>query len=89
MQLEIEIIRYKQSRIYELKMAYQTQLERLDSILSANMQTVKKDKNLNVDQKTQYILSLVTQYYINTTNLENALNKNISYISEMYISLHP
>jgi hypothetical protein len=81
--MQLEIIRYKQSRIYELKLAYQKHLERLDSILAANIQTIKKDKNLNVDKKTQYILSLVTQYYINTTNLENALNKNISYIYEL------
>jgi hypothetical protein len=64
-------------------LAYQKHLERLDSILAANIQTIKKDKNLNVDKKTQYILSLVTQYHINTKNLENALNKNISYIYEL------
>lgn len=81
--MSIELLHYKQSRIYELKCSYQQYLERLTTILGANIKTVKKTYIWNDYQKTQTINELVTQYYKDSTNLENALNINIEYISNL------
>jgi hypothetical protein len=78
-----ELLRYKQDRIYELKYSYKHYLSRLDTILEANIKTIKKSYTLNEYQKTQTINEFVTQYYKDTMNLERALNMNIQYISNL------
>ena len=78
-----ELLRYKQDRIYELKYSYKHYLGRLETILEANIKSIQKNYTLNSDQKTQTINECVTQYYKDTMNLENALNMNVKYISNL------
>lgn len=77
------MLQYKQLRINELIYAYKHYLNRIETILQANIKSIQKCYSLNEYQKTQTINEHLTQYYKDTMNLEKALNMNIQYISNL------
>jgi len=78
--MSTELSIYKNNRINELRNSFNSNVSRLNNILSINIINIKNSRRLSLKQKQQQINNLINQFNSNYNTLLNILNNNISII---------